>query len=80
MTIRDDNSPAQDATAVTPGATALAKPAKAIYVGATGNVTVTTIAGTSVTFSSVPAGTIIPLSCTHVTAAAAGGIVALHEV
>lgn len=48
------------AAAVTPSDTA-GTYAAALYVGGAGNLKVTTVEGDAVTFSSVPAGTIIPL-------------------
>jgi hypothetical protein len=77
--IRQHSAPAHDASTVTPSASELSKPAKALYVGGAGNVTVTTLGGNSVTFTAVPAGTVLPISCSHVTAATATNIVALHE-
>lgn len=48
-----------DAVAITPGTTALSS-VVALYVGGAGNVVVKTEKGTTVTFASVPAGTILP--------------------
>lgn len=50
----------------------------AVYVGGTGNVTVTTVAGVSVTFNSVPAGTVIPVQVIAVTAATATNLVGIY--
>jgi len=41
----------------------------AVYVGGTGDLVVTTPAGTVLTFSAVPAGSIIPIRCNRVMAA-----------
>jgi len=38
------------------------------YVGTTGNVTIVTFAGTTVTFNSVPAGAVIPVAISQVKA------------
>ena len=69
-------SPALDAFAITPSATAFATPPRAIYVGVGGTVTLTTYKGTSVTFT-VPSGGLVPIVATHVTAATATGLVGL---
>jgi len=59
-------SPGIGAFAITPGASALSIIPRALYVGTGGNVVVT-IGGSSVTFSNVPGGTILPIRPTHVT-------------
>lgn len=41
----------------------------AVYVGGTGDLVVTTPLGTVLTFSAVPAGSIIPIRCNRVMAA-----------
>lgn len=62
--------------AVTASATALAEgPTDALYIGTTGNVTVTLQGGNSVTFAAV-AGNIVPFKVTHVTAGT--GVVACY--
>jgi len=61
-------APALDAFAVTPSASDLPTTAQGLYVGTTGDVTVTTKNGTSVTFKNVPAGSILPVRCVKVTA------------
>lgn len=82
MSTRSD--PATNAVAVTPSDTVdLTSPAKALYVGVTGDVTVIPLgSGAAVTFPAVPAGTILPVECRRVnatnTAATAGEIVALY--
>lgn len=75
-----DISGAYDARTVTAGASALANgTTRALYVGTGGDVTVTMAAGTSVTFADVPAGTILPIQVTHVTAVSgAADILALY--
>ncbi len=72
-------SPASSAAAVTPGASALANTARALYVGGAGDLEVTMLGGQTVIFSSVPAGSIIAVRATHVLNAntTASGIVAL---
>ena len=63
-----------NAVAISAGATVY-KAAK-LYIGSTGNVTVTTSGGDAgVVFTAVPAGTVLPVLVTAVTAATAGGLV-----
>lgn len=64
-------SPAGRAAAVTPSdSTTFDPPARSLYVGGSGNVVVDTPGGdTDVTFSSVPAGTVLPVQATKVKAA-----------
>lgn len=59
-----------DAVAVTPGSNSI-RTTRALYVGTAGDVTVTMASGNSVTFSAVPAGTILPVQASKVTAAPA---------
>lgn len=56
---------ANDAVAVTKSDSTVVD-ITALYVGATGDVTVITWRGTTVTFPTVPAGTILPIRCTKV--------------
>ena len=56
---------ARDAAAVTKSDTTKVA-FDALYVGGTGDVAVTTVAGSVVTFTAVPAGSIIPIRCTRV--------------
>ena len=59
--------PGDDAFTVTPSDTVdFTVMARALYVGTTGNVVVVTRGGTTLTFSSVPAGMIIPIRCSRV--------------
>lgn len=72
---------AHDAASVTPGPTQIAGTENrgvCLYVGGTGDVTVTMESGNSVTFTAVPAGTFLPILVTHVTAATATAILALY--
>jgi len=56
------NSPAQDAFAVSKSDSAnLAYFSRALYIGGGGNVAITTVKGTNVTFANVPAGAILPV-------------------
>ena len=73
-------APAGDAFAVTPSDTTQLA-ANALYVGTTGNVAVVTEAGTTVTFSSVPAGAVLPVRVRQVlsTNTTASNIVALRD-
>ena len=50
------NRPYRDAVAITPSDTAQSNTFEDVYVGGTGDVKVTTEAGTDVTFKSVPVG------------------------
>lgn len=72
-----DSAPAENAAAVTPGAGALSNTTRALYIGVAGDITVTMAGGGSVSFAAVPAGTVLPIAVTHVTAATATSIVAL---
>lgn len=55
-------SPADDAVAITPHNTnELEYVTRAIYIGGTGNLKLTTKNGNEVTFSSVPAGLVLPI-------------------
>lgn len=71
------DAPALDAVAITPSASPLARVIRTLYVvGTAGTVTVTTWMGTSVTLT-VASGAMIPIVCTHVTAATATGLIGL---
>ena len=69
---------AQDAFAVTKSDATVIR-AEALYVGTGGNVAVITRKGTTITFTNVPSGTILPIACTKVmsTNTTASGIVGL---
>lgn len=62
-------SPADNATAVTPSDSAdLAFNSRALYVGGAGNLVVTMAGGGDVTFTAVPAGSILPIRVSRVKA------------
>lgn len=76
-----DSSPAVDAVAVTPNDGAdLPTMARSLYIGAAGNVVVTTANGTQTTFVGLPAGYILPLFVKRVwaTNTTATSIVAMY--
>lgn len=73
--------PAEDASAVTPSdSTNLTNPARALYIGTAGNVTLVTIGGSVITFSNVQSGSVLPVRTTRVnsTSTTATNIVALY--
>lgn len=76
--------PAQGAITVTAGASRLTDAAGAaltlrgLYVGVSGNATVTLPDGSSVEFTNLAAGVVHPIAATHVTAATATGIVGVY--
>ncbi|MFN0113329.1 MAG: hypothetical protein ACKVPY_01485 [Paracoccaceae bacterium] len=73
-------APARDGAAVTPSDTTdLAFTSRALYVGQAGNLTAILAGGQTVAFQAVPAGTLLPVRVTRVTATGttAGAIVAL---
>lgn len=60
-------SPATGAFAITAGSSALTRVTRAIYVGGEGDVQATMLDdGADIVFSSVPAGTVLPIRATHV--------------
>lgn len=67
---RGTDGPALGSRAITPSDTvALAdKPARALYVTAAGNLSFLDMEGNTVTLSSVPAYTVIPIACVRVNA------------
>lgn len=74
------DSPAGYAEAVSPSDSVdLAQASRALYVGGAGNVTVLTVGGQTVTFTSVLAGSILPVRVVRVnfTGTTASNIVAL---
>ena len=73
------DSPARNAAPVTPDDSSdLPVAARSLYVGAPGDVRVTTVGGDTVTFTGVPAG-ILPVRAArvHATGTTASGIVAV---
>lgn len=72
-------SPAAKSVAITPADADLADGiARGLYVGGTGNVTIQNQDGTTCVFTSVPAGSFLPVCCKQVRAATtATAIVAL---
>lgn len=77
---RSLTAPATDAFAIAPNDGAdFARPARAIYVGSGGDLALVTMAGSQVLFSSLNAGTILPVSATRVraTGTTATGLVGL---
>lgn len=75
---RGASSPAIDAFTVTPDDAAdLPTVARGLYVGASGDVSLVTLAGTTVLFRAVPAGAVLPCSATRVRAT---GTTATHLV
>ncbi len=59
--------PAVGGAAVTPNDSQdLAKSSRALYVGGAGDVKVTTVDGSTITFSAVPAGTLLPVAVKRV--------------
>jgi hypothetical protein len=75
---RSLTSPPEHAVAVTPADQDLAHVTRALYVGTGGDLAVRMQDGGSVTFASVPSGTLLPLRVSRVLpASTAGGIVGL---
>ena len=81
MNIRDTAASAADAYLITAADTDLATPIRGLYVGTTGNVRVTTLAGTDLVIPNVPGGFIIPLEIKRVwsTNTTASGFMGLHD-
>ena len=75
------DAPAGNAAAVTlHDSNTLTPPSRALYVGGAGNLKVTLAGGTTVTFSSVPAGTVLPVraSVCWSTGSTASNVVSLY--
>ena len=75
------DAPARGAFAVTPSDSLdLNTVARGFYVGVTGNVKITTLAGEEVTFVAVAASVVLPVHCTKIwaTGTTASSIVALY--
>lgn len=64
------SEPARDCITIVPSDGAdQAKPLTSIYVGGTGDITLTPLSGgTDVVFKAVPVGTILPVSCARIKA------------
>lgn len=71
---------AYDAAAVTPNDSTDIRPTRSLYIGAAGNVKVDMALGTTVTFTAVVAGSILPIQVKRVysTDTTASDIVALY--
>lgn len=77
---RDVSAPAGNFAAITPSdATDLTFVTRAVYVGTGGNVVAVDAAGTAVTFSNVPDGSILPIRASRInsTSTTATNLVAL---
>jgi hypothetical protein len=61
-------APAARHAAVTPSNTVGFGPARALYIGVTGNVAVVDLDGNAVTYVGVTGGSILPIQCTRVNA------------
>lgn len=72
--------PGYDCAEITPSDTAPIGNARALYIGGSGDVKLTTIAGTEITFSNLVEGSILPVRCKRVlsTGTTATNIVALY--
>ena len=62
----DDMVPVRGAVAITPADSDMTRAVKALYVGGSGDVRITTIDGDDVVFASVPAGTVLPVQVKRV--------------
>lgn len=73
-------APAANYVAVTPSDTTDLGAVRALYVGVTGTLVLSTgLTGSGVTFAAVPAGAVVPVSCRRVMAAStATSVVALY--
>lgn len=80
MSSYDQTRPAANAAAVTPSDSTILSGVRALYIGGLGDVVVRFPGSTaSITFTAVPAGTILPIQAERVMAAtAATDIVALY--
>lgn len=76
----EKTEPARSAAEVTFNDSSLIDPTRAIYVGSTGNVKVDFVDGSTVTFSSVSAGTLLPIRVNKIysTGTTATDIIALY--
>lgn len=69
-----DSGPSTEYAAASPGTGQLAKKPRGLYVPIAGDVTVTGLDDVQVTFTSVPAGTVLPIGCKVLHAAPAGTV------
>jgi hypothetical protein len=60
------DSCARSAVAITPANSDLSAPVRALYVGGSGNIKITTITGNEVTIVNVASGSILPISVKRV--------------
>jgi hypothetical protein len=60
------DSCARVAFAITPADSDLVQPARALYVGGAGNLTIETVGGSTVTLTAIPAGVFVPISVKRV--------------
>lgn len=74
------SEPARDASTVTPSDTTVLGGVRGLYVGGAGNINLKTEGGTTLVFSSVGAGSIIPIRAVQVlaTSTTATNIVAFY--
>lgn len=66
-----------DAEAITVSPVVFDQPTRGVYVGTTGNITVTMASGNSVSFNNVQNGTFLPIAIKALTAATASNVVAV---
>lgn len=66
MSSNYDSGPIPEAFAITPDASALAKPVRGFHVGVGGDVSVIMLDGSTVTFRNCISGMFYPYACTHV--------------
>lgn len=72
-------NPATNFTLVTPSDTTVLQEFRGLYVGVTGDVVIKNRDGVAVTFTAVPAGSILPIQGTQVMAATgATGVIAFY--
>lgn len=67
--VSSNDGAASNAVAVTPSDSVnLTNPSRSLYIGGAGNVTVVTVGGQTITFPSVPAGSLLPIQVSRVNA------------
>lgn len=81
MSFRDPSTPARNGAAVvTSDTVALTTPAKALYIGVTGDVKVTTVGGSTLTFKAHPVGYLLAqVALVFATGTTATNILALYD-